>query len=188
MRNFLSQINGWEVVVFLVCALILGAHFGRQIDFENMFKKDSPVPVHMGGDIRYAHAVKDVQVVSIPSWVFDSLEQDTRFKRYLTGNHKYVLLFTYPGCPYSRAYKQAFDTLFSEQGLAEYYRKRIITVGRTTSVSCPGHQSADCATIWIFQNCFGKLCILNPKRKQAVVDGSQNAKQLEDVLQKYREW
>ncbi|WP_428075640.1 hypothetical protein [Candidatus Avelusimicrobium luingense] len=188
MRNFLSQINGWEVIVFLVCALILGAHFGRQIDFENMFKKDSPVPVHMGGSVRYAKNIANVQVVNIPQTVYDSLAQDTRFKRYLTGNHKYVLLFTYPGCPYSRAYKRAFDTLFSQRGFDEFYRKRIITVGRTTSVSCPGHQSMDCATAWIFQNCFGKLCILNPQRKQAVADSSQNAGQLADLLEKYREW
>ena len=186
--EFFSKVESWEVWVFLICALFLGVHFGRQIDFENMFKEDSPTPVHMGGNIRYAKNLKEVSVVDIPPYVYESLAQDTKFKRYLTGTHQYILTFTYPGCPYSRAYQHAFRELFVNRGFEEYYRKRVITVGRTTSVSCPGHQTMECATAWIFQNCFGGLCILNPQRKQAVVDNSQNAKQLGDLLEKYREW
>ena len=186
--NFFSKLESWEVWAFLICALILGVHFGRKIDFENMFKADSPTPVHMGGNVRYANNLKDVSVVNIPPYVYESLQADTQFKRYLTGNHKYILTFTYPGCPYSRAYQHAFKELFSKQGFDEYYRKRVITVGRYTSVSCPGHQTMECATGWIFHTCFGGLCILNPQRKQAVVDNSQNARQLADLLDKYREW
>ncbi len=188
MKNFFSQVESWEVWVFLICVLVLGTHFGRQIDFENVFKKDSPVPVHMGGSVRSFGNLRDVKVVNIPPYVYESLNEDTRFKRYLTGNHKYILFFTYNGCPYARAYKHAFNELFNERGFDEYYRKRVITVGRTTSASCPGHQTLECATLWIFQNCFGGLCILNPARKQAVVDNSQNARQLADLLAKYEEW
>lgn len=186
--NFFSKIEGWEVWFLLICGLILGTHFARQIDFENMFTKESPTPVHMGGNLRYAGNLKEVQVVNIPPAVYESLQEDTKFKRYLTGNHKYILTFTYPGCPYSRAYQRAFKELFTKRGFDEYYRKRVITVGKRTSVSCPGSQTMDCATAWIFQNCFGGLCILNPQRKQAVVDHSQNARQLADLLEKYREW
>ncbi len=186
--KFLSQLESWEVWAFLICALFLSVHFGRQIDFENMFKKDAPVPVHMGGKVRAIDNLPEVKVVNIPPYVYESLDADTRFKQYLTGNHKYILFFTYNGCPYARAYKRAFKELFDERGFDEYYRKRIITVGRTTSASCPGRQSMECATLWIFQNCFGGLCILNPQRKQAVIDNSQNARQLADLLEKYREW
>ena len=186
--RFWEQVESWEVICFLGCALFLAIYFGQKIDFENMFRKDSPTPVHMNGNVGYSRQLSQVQVLPIPPNVYESLDRDTKFKRYLTGNHKYVLFFTYPGCPYARAYTNAFKKLFAADGFEEYYRKRIITVGRTTSVSCPGHRDMNCATAWVFQTCFGKLCILNPQRKQVVVDASQNAHQLEVLLEKYKEW
>ncbi len=186
--NFFSRLENWEVWAILISALILGTHFGRKIDFENMWKPDSATPVHMGGAIGNYGSLKNVTVVDIPPYVLESLQQDTQFKRYLTGNHKYILTFTYPGCPYSRAYQHALKQLFTNYGFAEYYRKRIVTVGKTTSVACPGHQDMKCATAWIFEHCFGGLCLINPQRKQAVVDRSQNPHQLGDLLDKYREW
>ncbi len=186
--NFFSKLESWEVAILVICIAVLAVHFGKKIDFENAFKKDSPTPVHMGGNQRYAGNLKKVQAVKIPAYVYESLEQDSQFKRYLTGNHKYILMFTYPGCPYSRSYTHAFKYLFQERGFDEYYRKRVITVGRSTSVSCPGHQDMNCATAWIFQNCFGGLCILNPQRREAIVDNSQDARQLDALLEKYREW
>jgi hypothetical protein len=186
--NYFSKIERWEVIVFLVCAVILGAYFVQQIDFENMLKKDSPVPVHMGGEVRPSRPLSDVEVISVPPYVYESLKEDTRYRRYLTGNHKYILLFTYPGCGYSRAYTHALKQLFQERGFDRYYRKRIITVGQRTSASCPDPTSAECATMWIFENCFGELCILNPQRKEVVVDHSQKAGQLAELLEKYREW
>ncbi len=189
MRDFLSQVSEWEIVVFCVCVLLLGAHFAEKIDFENIFKKDSPVPVHMEGKILHTQTLPAVQVVDIPQTVYDSLTQDTRFKRYLTANHKYVLFFTYPGCPYSSAYTRAFKKMFKELGFDEYYRKRVISVGETTFFSCPsGKYAQNCASFWIFENCFGKLCLLNSQRKQAVIDDSQNPKQLSILLEKYKEW
>jgi len=186
--RFIDQVESWEVIAFLVCALILGGYFVRQIDFENIFQKDSPTPVHMGGELQPSHAISEVQVLPIPDSVYESLETDTKFKRYLTGNHKYVYFFTYQGCPYARAFTSAFKRLFEKDGFDKYYRKRIQIVGRSTFVSCPGHRDMNCATAWVYQTCFGKLCIFNPLRRQVVVDGTQNAGQIEALLEKYREW
>ena len=186
--SFLDQVESWEVVLFAGCLLFFGVYFGQQMDFENMLKKESATPVHMNGDIRPSRPLSQVAVLPIPSHVYESLEKDKKFERYLTGNHKYILFFTYPGCPYARAYTAAFKRLFAEEGFDEYYRKRVITVGRTTSVSCPGHRDLNCATAWVYQVCFGNLCIFNPQRRQVVVDSSQNARQLETLLDKYKEW
>ena len=187
MKNFFSQVEHWEVWLFLICALILGTHFGRQIDFENIFKKDSPVPVHMGGTIQPTTPLSKVAVVNIPNEIYDTLPQDSKYERYLTGNHKYILLFTYDGCPYARAYHHAFKHAFEKLEFAEYYRKRIINVGRVVSVGCPVGLM-DCASLWVTRQCLGKICIFNPQRKQVVVDNSQNAEQLPKLLEKYKEW
>ena len=185
--RFIEQVESWEIVSLLIGLLFLAAYFGQKIDFENMFKKDSPLPVHMTGEILPFAELPDVKIVPIPDSVYTSLQRDTAFKKYLTGNHKYILTFTYPGCPYSRAFDQAFKHLFTEKNFAEYYRKRIINVGRTTMVTCPAHERT-CATLWVYQNCFGNLCIFNPRLRQAVVDSSQNAQQIEMLLTKYKEW
>ncbi len=186
--RFLDQVESWEVWLTLACVLFFGVYFYNKLDIENMFKADSPVPVHMGGGLRDAGPLPRITTVFIPDYVYDSLQRDSQFKRYLTGNHKYVLFFTYPGCPYSRAFKKAFKYLFAERGFDEYYRKRIITVGRTTSVSCPGGHDMNCATAWVYDTCFGNLCIFNPLLRQVVVDPSQNARQIEKLLETYKEW
>ena len=186
--RFIDQVEGWEVWLLLGCLLFFGMYFRNQIDFENALQKDSPVPVHMGGGIQPTVGLGGVRMVHIPDFVYASLERDGKFKRYLTGNHKYIYFFTYPGCPYARAYTAAFKHLFEEKGFSEYYRKRVQSVGRTTSVSCPGHQDMNCATAWVYQTCFGNLCIFNPVRRQVVVDSSQNARQLGTLLTTYKEW
>ena len=186
--RFWDQVESWEIILFVGCLAFVALYFGQQVDFENIFKKESATPVHMSGNVTSSRSLPQVEVLSIPQYVYDTLDRDDQFKRYLTGNHKYVFFFTYPGCRYSRAYTNAFQYLFEEKNFEEFYRKRIISVGRTTSVSCPGHRDMNCATAWMYQACFGKLCIINPQRKQVVVDASQNAQQLEPLLEKYKEW
>ncbi len=185
--NFWKQVDSWEIWTFVICALLIMLYFGQRIDFENALKKDSPTPVHMGGKIQPTTRLSNVVVANIPKDVYDSLEKDSKFKRYLTGNHKYILLFTYNGCPYARAYHSAFKHAFTDLGFSAYYRKRIINVGRSYWVSCPTGLM-NCATLWVTQQCFGKICILNPQRKQVVIDASQDANQLPKLLEKYKEW
>jgi len=188
MKDFFAQVESWEVWLFVGALVFLSFYFGRQLDFENMFKQDAASPVHMGALPSGLGTLQGVEVVDIPERVYESLPEDGKFKRYLTGNHKYLFLFTYPGCPYARAFSGAFERLFTQKGFDEYYRKRVISVGRTTTISCPGQRDMNCATAWVYQTCFGNLCIFNPVRKQVVVDHSQNAHQLEALLEKYKEW
>jgi len=177
----------WEIIAFVCCSLWLLSYFGQRIDFENILKPDSPVPVHIDGKIGKPKTIPHVKKVPIPEYVYQSLYNDTKFKRYLTGNQKYIILFTYNGCPYVKAYENGFRQHFEQDNYGEYYRKRIINVGRVVSASCPNH-TMECATIWVYQNCFGNLCIVNPVAKQVIVDESHDAKQLGTLLNKYKEW
>lgn len=185
--RLIDLIKSRELIGMLICLLLLAVYFGHKMDWENILQKSSPVPIHMGKTAAKP-PLPSVEVLPIPDRVYKSLPTDGQFKRYLTGNHKYVFFFTYSGCPYARAFTTAFERLFSKDGFAEYYRKHIITVGRTTSVSCPGHRDMNCATAWVYQTCFGKLCIFNPQRHEVVVDSSQNASQIEKLLEYYKEW
>jgi len=185
--RFWEQVESWEVICLVGGLAFLALYFGQRIDFEDLLKKDSPVPVHMEGKIASSRNLPGVEMQPIPDFVYASLQTDTKFKKYLTGNQKYVFLFTYTGCPYARAFSATLERLFSQKGLGEYYRKHIVHVGRSTTVVCPGH-AMNCATQWVFQTCFGNLCIFNPAHRQVVVDHSQNAGQIELLLDKYKEW
>ena len=186
--TFLKQVNAWEIIVFLICALFLSNYACNRFDLINRLRPTAAEPVHMGGNVGNEKNLRQVQVVNIPDYVYDSLEVDTRFKLYLTGNHKYIFLFTYPGCPYARAYSGALQHAFENEGFSSYYRKRIFNVGRSSLVSCPGRMNTTCATMWLYQTCFGNLCVFNPVRKQVVVDKSQQATQLGALLDIYKEW
>lgn len=185
--RLMDLIKSREFIELLICLLLLAVYVGHKMDWENILQKNSPVPVHMGKQVA-GHTLPSVKVLPIPDSVYKSLPADGQFERYLTGNHKYVFFFTYSGCPYARAFTTAFKHLFSKYDFAQYYRKRVITVGRTTSVSCPGHRDMNCATAWVYQTCFGNLCIFNPQRREVVVDSSQNASQIEKLLEQYKEW
>lgn len=185
--SFWQQVEEWEICLFVICVLAILVYVWKNVDLENAFKKDSPVPVHMGGKAQYNPKLQQVTLEKIPDYVYATLDEDSKFKRYVTGNHKYIFLFTYPGCPYSRHYSQSFKHAFDTLGFGEYYRKRIQITAHKRMVSCPDGYSG-CATLWFFQKCFGNLCLFNPQRKQVIIDSSHNANQLPDLLEAYKEW
>ncbi len=46
--RFIDQVQSWEIILFFGGLLFFVVYFGQKVDWENMLKKDSPVPVHMG--------------------------------------------------------------------------------------------------------------------------------------------
>ncbi|MBR4354957.1 MAG: hypothetical protein IKP96_00030 [Elusimicrobiaceae bacterium] len=184
--NFWKKIESWELWLLVGSVLVLGLYAWQYFDLENLLKPQSPTPVHMGGNIMPGKDLPQTQIVDIPDYVYDTLNIDTTFKRYLTGNHKYVLVFVYPRCSYSL--HRTLEYLFRQEGWTEYYRKRIINTGAAVTWSCPSSLYKQCATNWVYQNCLTKVCIFNPQRKQAVIDSSQDARQLNHLLEKYKEW
>ncbi|MBR4682478.1 MAG: hypothetical protein IKP06_04160 [Elusimicrobiaceae bacterium] len=181
-----EKIQGWEVCIFAICAWIILLQCAKYIDFENALKKDSPTPVHIGGPIQRDPNLPQVTVTDIPDSVYKTLDRDSKFKRYLTGNHKYVVLFAHPNISSSEDYAQKLRYAFSKQGFAQYYRKRIYQKG-SWFATCPNGE-IQCASLWLHQTCFGNLCLLNPVRKQAVIVPLHHADQLPALLEAYKEW
>lgn len=177
-----EQLQKGETWVFLICAFSLGMYCFDKFDVSNLVKWDSSTPVHMGGSVGDTTQLKEVSVLNIPDEVYQSLNGDSHFKRYLTGNHKYILLWTF-SAPYYRPYTEAFERTFPL--FSAYYRKRVEAEMGPAGVMVGCGQRA---SQWLLKNCFEHVCILNPQRKQVVVDKSKDARQLPILLEAYKEW
>lgn len=175
-----------DLLIVAVCVLLLGGYIAAGIDWENVLTPDSPTPVHLNGKIAQIMLPTQEQIVSIPQEVYDSMPYDRKMSRYLTGNQKYVLVVTFAGEPNPSVFAKQLTHLFQEKGYREYYRKYMLNLGNHWSASCRRHQT--CSEVWINRTCAQKICLINPKTKQAVVSSGTNAKQLESLLQKYKEW
>ena len=181
----MQPIERWEIYLFLGAALILGAYLYDRVDFEDLFRAQPATPMHMSGKVQASSALKNVEVVDIPSAVYASFNEDSSGSKYLQGNEKYILMISTDSCPYARAFKNAFKTLFKEGRYKEFYRKHIFEVGRSYVITC---STENCAKMWIFSHCGGGFCIINPQLKKAVIDNSQDADQIARTLEKYKEW
>ena len=181
----MQPIERWEIYVFLGAVFFMGMYLYNHVDFEDLFRPQAPTPMHMSGKVQKSTPLKNVEVVDIPAAVYASFEQDASGSKYLQGNEKYILMISTDSCPYARAFKNAFKTLFKEGGYKEFYRKHIFEVGRSYVITC---STENCAKMWIFSHCGGGFCIVNPKLKKAVIDNSQDAAQIARTLEKYKEW
>lgn len=181
----MQGIERWEIVLLLGALLIIGSYLYNRVDFEDLFRPQAAAPVHMSGKIKKSAALKQVQVVDIPAAVYASFDQDASGSKYLQGNEKYILMISTNYCPYARAFKNAFKTLFKEGGYKAYYRKHIFEVGGSYMITC---SSENCAKMWIFNNCGGGFCIIHPQLRKAVIDNSQDVHQIARTLETYKEW
>ena len=176
--------NKWRdltlALVLILCTI------GYNLDWENILEPDSPTPVHMNGKIAKAKPLTNVTVEKIPQAVYDSLQANKKYARYVTGNKKYILVVTFGSKPNKKAFTQALDRLFKEEGFQEYYRKRIIDLGNSWLSSC--NLTETCPELWINKYCSQKVCLIHPQQKQAVMDSSGDVTQLKQLLEKYKEW
>ncbi len=132
-------------------------------------------------------ALQDVVALKIPQEVYDGIKDNPTYKEYLFGNKKQVLLLTWDGCPYARAYKNALTKAFKFELLKKYYTENIVVTGQSVSVSCNANH-LNCPEAWIKQNCLGKVCIINPFTKEAIVDASRDANQILPLLMAQATW
>jgi len=170
-------------LAFLVC---LGLYLSAKMDWEDMLQPRSNTPVHLNGKIApNPKSLPGVQLLPIPQEVFTDLSADS-WARYVTGNQKYVLVLSWGEKPAPAVFKKTLKELFNK-GYKEYYRKHfVIESGNSWFVSCDSAHL--CPKLWLYQNCIQKVCIINPLTKQIVVDSSTDAKQLETLLEKYKDW
>ena len=74
-----------------------------------------------------------------------------------------------------------------KKGYTQYYRKHFVTVpGNSWFVSC--NSAHMCPKLWLYQNCIQKVCLIHPLKKQVIIDSSTDVKQLETLLEKYKDW
>lgn len=132
-------------------------------------------------------ALKDIKTAAIPQKVYDGIKDNAEYKEYLLGNKKHVFMVTFTGCPYARAFRQQLERLFSYGDYSDYYEKEIIPVGQGVSISC-NSDHMNCPKAWLFKHCGEGICIINPVTRQAVIDNSQNARQIEALLDQYKDW
>ena len=178
------KIDTWEIFALIFCVLIFGSFIKNAVDIEDLLRPAATEPVHLQGKVG-PQTLQKVREVDIPRDVYASISQNPDASKYLQGNEKYILMIATSSCPYARAFKNEFKRLFKEENYKEYYRKHIFNVGRSWVVTC---NSETCPKMWIFNTCGAGICIINPKLKKAVVDNSQNAAQIPQLLEKYKDW
>ncbi len=143
--------------------------------------------------------LSDVKIMKIPQEVYDSMEIDPSIpqeaynqmdrsrEQYLLWDKKRILLITWDGCPYARRFRKELDNVFDKNAyLTRYYDKYIKETWQYVTLSCLN--GYDCASIWLFENCWEWICIINPMAKEVIVDTSQKTAQILPLLKSYDTW
>lgn len=96
-----------------------------------------------------------------------------------------MLIASFAGTPPLDTFKKELNRLLKEEGYNSYYRRHIFDFTRGYSWSC---DRMECAEKWVDEHCTKGVCIIQPQKKQAVIDKSGDVKQLAVLLEKYKEW
>lgn len=172
------------LIVLGVCLLGMAYYGYKHIDWNPPKKKVITVVEVNGKTV----PLGQVHAIQIPQEVYDSMADNPEWKGHLLGDKKRVLLITWDGCPYARAFKQALERAFTTKYIDNFYTQDIVVTGQTVWGSCQGPQQEICPKIWIMNHCMGGICIINPKTHEAIVDESQNAQQILPLLAAYAKW
>ncbi len=174
-----------EIIILILCILGLVAYFAASVDWENTLKPMPKTPVHMNGKIAKTAPLTNVKVETIPPAVYDAMNWDHKYEKYLTGNQKWIIVISFTNQPRPHEFSQELSRLFQEKGYGEYYRKRVINLGNRYQWSC--HRE-NCPISWLYKYCMKAVCIIQPQKRQAVIDTSLDKNQLALLLEKYKEW
>ena len=173
-----------ELYILLICLTGIGYHIYTHIDW-NPPKKRTISNVQINGKIM---PIAQVQAEQIPQAIYDGISSNGTYKEFITGDKKQVVLFTWDGCPYARAFSSALETMFQQKYVRNFYQKNIVHVPQSSTLSCNNGTNLHCPQVWLMQHCGNGLCIINPKTKEAIIDTSQNAKQILPLLAAYAKW
>lgn len=174
------------LVIAIVCVVLALVYVANQVDWEDVLTPRATQPVHLNGKIDKTKALAQVRLENIPETVYESIKWgDTKYTRYVTGNQKYVLVVSFGGVPRLDTFKPALRQLLHEKGYSQYYRRHIFDFTTGYSWRC---DRMECAEQWIDEHCKKSVCIIHPLKKQAIIDSSADVKQLESLLEKYKEW
>lgn len=177
--------NNWiNLLIAVLAALGLGYYIYTHVDW-NPPKSQRIWRVQVNGKQVFLSGVKAVQ---IPPAVYESMADNPKWKEHLLGKKKKVLLFTWDGCPYARAFKQSLEQIFRQKQFSQAFEKDIVVTGQSVGGSCRGPLAKDCPLIWLMDHCMDGICIINPQTKEAIEDHSKNARQVAALLTAYASW
>ncbi len=171
-------------IIVLLCLVGLGYYAYKHIDWNAPKEKQISFVQVQGQTI----ALENVKAVQIPQQVYDSMADNPQWKEYLLGDKKRVLLVTWDGCPYERAFKRAVQKIFTFKNITNYYTSSIVNTGQSISVRCAGDLAQSCPMMWIMDHCVPGICIINPKTHEAIAAKSHNASQIAPLLSAYATW
>lgn len=132
--------------------------------------------------------VTGVKVVQIPQATYDSMADNSEWKDHLLGNKKRVLFVTWEGCPHNRAFKQSLQKVFNFPNISNFYTQDFVLTGQSVGVSCKGNFQQYCPKTWIMDHCTNRICIINPKTHEAIIDSSHDTEQALPLLAAYAQW
>lgn len=178
MKNHIT-----ELVIFVLALAGIGFYVCKHV-LPDMATNHQISAVDVNG--KY-FAVNEVHIESIPQAVYDGIANNGMYKEFLLGNKKQVVLFTWDGCPYARAFHQALNKAFTFKVLEKFYKLNVVNVGKVNSASC-NSDNLNCPHAWLMQHCGNGICIINPMTKEAIVDQSKNAAQILPLLMAYSRW
>lgn len=196
-NNKSNKKSNYLIYVFVVL-LIVCIYFFIHGDKPNKIREVSKSLDYVQVDWETVE-VSDVKVKKIPQEVYDSMEIDPNvsqeiysqanidrsWEQYLLWDKKHILLITWDGCPYARKFRKELDDIFDKDShFSHYYDKDIRDVWQHIELSC---FDRNCASIWLLENCWEWICIINPMAKEIIIDNSQDSKQIFPLLEWYGE-
>ncbi len=172
-----------DLIIFAAALLGLCIYCYKHIDW-NRPKKKSISFVQLNKKII---PLQHVYVEQIPQAVYDGIANNATYKEFLLGDKKQVVLITWNGCPYARAFRQALDQAFKGTNLKDFYKQNVVEVPQSSSYSCHS-DNLNCPQAWVMSHCASGFCIINPLTREAILDRSQNAQQIFPLLASYITW
>ncbi|MBR6099246.1 hypothetical protein IKP85_05810 [bacterium] len=124
----------------------------------------------------------------IPAAIYDNTMPEDKFSGLIRGNKK-VVFFSYADCSIGRRYNSEISDILGQNNLYNnyYYMPDLHSNGSSTMVVCKKPGTADCVENFLYQNCSGQVCIINPKQRR-VVYVSHEKRDLAEQLISLKDW
>lgn len=120
----------------------------------------------------------------IPAQVYGQNKPTDTWADVFYGDEKLALLITAPGCPYRAKYRQDFEWTLGRPEFAGAYRRKIIVTPLSFTVS---GNSPYQAQNYLLQNCMGRVCVIEPRKRWIATVNSQNFSEAARLLSRFKD-
>lgn len=132
-----------------------------------------------------ASYVRRMSPQRIPHEVYEASVQNNSWRNILHADRKVAFLVTPENKPYLPQFKYELVQVLKDIGMRRIYSREI------KRLIPPAHQDCmnkPCAHVYLMQTCGEDFCIINPSRREIVVDRSHNPRIAAALLHKYKNW